>query len=87
MRTLGGWANENEVMAWLHPASAGPYTPWSARDDELSSSPAGRDAWARAGTTTGCNLAVSGKAAWFGHQYRRESSVGWSGPGGDDVPG
>jgi hypothetical protein len=23
MRTLGGWANENEVMAWLHPASAG----------------------------------------------------------------
>ncbi len=22
---------------------------------------------------TGSNLAVSGKAAWFGHQYRRES--------------
>ena len=43
--------------------------------------PAGRDAWATASTMTGSNLAVSGKAAWFGHQYRRESSVGWSGPG------
>ena len=30
---------------------------------------------------TGSNLAVSGKAAWFGHQYRRESSVGWLRPG------
>jgi hypothetical protein len=35
-------------------------------DDELSSSPADRDAWARVGTITGSNLAVSGKAAWFG---------------------
>jgi hypothetical protein len=50
-------------------------------DDELSSIAAGRDAWVRVGTMTGSNLAVSGKAAWFGHQYRRESSVGWSGPG------
>ena len=35
-------------------------------DDELSSSLADRDARARAGTMTGSNLAVSGKAAWFG---------------------
>jgi hypothetical protein len=30
---------------------------------------------------TGSNLAVPGTAAWFGHQYLRESSVGWAGPG------
>jgi hypothetical protein len=35
-------------------------------DDELSSSPAGRDALARIGTMTGSNLAASGKAAWAG---------------------
>jgi hypothetical protein len=42
-------------------------------DDELSSSPADRDAWARAGTMTGSNLAVSGKAAWFGTSTAGES--------------
>ncbi len=42
-------------------------------DDELSSSPADRDARARAGTMTGSNLAVSGKAAWFGTSTARES--------------
>ena len=35
-------------------------------DDELFSSPAGRDARARAGTMTGSNLAESGKPAWSG---------------------
>jgi hypothetical protein len=42
-------------------------------DDELSSSPADRDAWARAGTMTGSNLTVSGKAAWFGTSTAGES--------------
>jgi len=42
-------------------------------DDELSSSPADRDAWARVGTVTGSNLAVSGKAAWFGTSTAGES--------------
>lgn len=42
-------------------------------DDELSSSPADRDAWARVGTMTGSNLAVSGKAAWFGTSTAGES--------------
>jgi hypothetical protein len=42
-------------------------------DDELSSSPADRDAWARVGTMTGSNLAVSGKAARFGTSTAGES--------------
>jgi hypothetical protein len=35
-------------------------------DDELFSSPAGRDARARVGTMTGSNLAESGKSDWSG---------------------
>jgi hypothetical protein len=72
MRTLGGWANET---GRLHPASAGTVyaVVRQGTDDELSSSPADRDAWARAGTMTGSNLAVSGKAAWFGTSTAGES--------------
>ena len=47
-------------------------------DDELFSSPAGRDAWARAGTMTGSNLAVSGKAAWFGTSTAGASTYLWA---------
>jgi hypothetical protein len=52
----------------LHPACAG--TQYAVlrqgADDEPCSSPAGRDARARAGTMTGSNLAESGKPAWSG---------------------
>ena len=47
-------------------------------DDELFSSPAGRDAWARIGTMTGSNLAVSGKAAWFGTSTASASTYLWA---------
>jgi len=58
----------------LHPASAGTVyaVVRQGADDELFSSPAGRDAWARAGTMTGSNLAVSAKAAWFGISRPRQ---------------
>jgi hypothetical protein len=47
-------------------------------DDELFSSPAGRDAWARVGTMTGSNLAVSGKVAWFGTSTAGASTYLWA---------
>jgi len=44
--------------------------PFHGKPAELYASPAGQDAWARAGTMTGgpswASLAVAGKAAWFG---------------------
>ncbi len=45
---------------------------------ELFSSPASRDARARAGTKTGSNLAVSGKAAWFGTSTAGTSTYLWA---------
>jgi len=47
-------------------------------DGELFSSPADRDAWARVGTMTGSNLAVSGKAAWFGTSTAGTSTYVWA---------
>jgi hypothetical protein len=68
MRTLGGR---------LHPACAGIVyaVVHQGTDDELFSSPAGRHAWARAGTMTGSNLAVSGKPAWSGSQAPERARV------------
>ena len=54
------------------------------RQPRMMSCPAApddRDAWARASTMTGTNLAVSGKAARLGHQYLRR--VASDGQGGD----
>ncbi len=57
-------------------ASAG--TVYAVAGDELFSSPAGRDAWARVGTMTGGSVAVSGKAAWFGASTAGASSYLWA---------
>jgi hypothetical protein len=51
-------------------------------DGELFSSPASRDAWARVGTITGSNLAVFGKAAWFGTRTAGTSTYLWATAGG-----
>jgi len=45
---------------------------------ELFSSPASHDAWARVGTMTGSNLAVFGKAAWFGTSTAGTSTYLWA---------
>ena len=79
LRRLGGHPpvqRDLETMA----ASAGTVYAVVRRgaDSELFSSPASRDAWARAGTMTGSNLAVFGKAAWFGTSTAGTSTYLWA---------
>ena len=67
--SLGGGVVAMAAAAGTAYAVAAP-DPFHGKPAELYTSPAGQDAWARAGTMTGdpswASLAVSGKAAWFG---------------------
>jgi hypothetical protein len=81
MRTQAAGTDENEVKAvgFIRPPRGPVYAVVrQGADDELFSSPASRHAWARVGTMTGSNLAVSGKAAWFGTSTASASTYLWA---------